>query len=217
MYMNYVWDAASRSTFLASSHRSRYLNSDGLISIPPNTTPLYAIQFASASNYPLYATETDSLVILATESAPFLLSCTEAVEAMGRWPSKKATSFPDAGSRLAGARELWKDEKGAVAKILEEFKMVDMESLYEAVVARCRPGELSATFDAEEFRSSILPRPSAPEAGIPLGPSSDPSDPPAPLPEEYSHRSSTRGISRKRKRNRSPPQKDPSTGADSPA
>lgn len=176
--MNYVWDGASRNSFLQASHRSRYLKCDGLINLPPPQTPLYAIQYATYANYPVYLTPSESLAVIAAPRRFYLATVAEldhvfeAANHQTKPRSKKA-----AEPKIKTLPFLWTDELAeGGSEMADELiglsEATDVKALYKEIVRRCRPGVLPATFAAAELYE-IIPRPSSPERGKPLGTKSD--------------------------------------------
>lgn len=62
--MRYTWGQDAQADYFRTSHRSRFMSCDFLLNPPPKATPLYCIQLASDSRYPLYLTEQISFIIL---------------------------------------------------------------------------------------------------------------------------------------------------------
>jgi hypothetical protein len=175
--MNYIWSDTSRANFFKSSHRSQYLACDGLINPPANNTPLYAIQYAAHATYAVYATSAESLIVFATPSTFYVGTSSELEEVIGLWPKKKrALVSLDPHVRLNTTPSLWQqsalekaDQNGKqIYDAMQDFKVEDVKALYDEIIQQCRPGGIRSTFTADELRQTI-PRPVAPEAGIPLG------------------------------------------------
>jgi hypothetical protein len=176
--MKYSWTDSSRANFLNTSHRSRYLTCDGLINPPLGHTPLYAIQYVPSPNYPVYITPAESLIVLATPSTFYLATSSQLKEVVGLWPkTKRPPTGPDAHMRLNTTPYLFKEmsseqtKKNGVAELCNEmrqFEVPDIEALYDAIVAWCKPEKIMATFIARGLRETI-PRPSTPEPGVTLG------------------------------------------------
>lgn len=168
--MNYVWSEESTSNFLAESQRGRYLKCDFMINPPRDMTPLYAIQYVSHRNQALYATPIDSLILAATKSSFYLTKCSTLEKVSGRWPSnKRKPRGPDPEHRLNTAPYLWSgedDEEKAAA--LQTDRKMSLEEVYNSVVTQCTPTDLSSSFSAIQLRG-LIPRPPAPETGLPLG------------------------------------------------
>lgn len=135
---------------------------------------MYAIQYATGSRYPLYATSSNSLAILATSSTFYLASTAELEQHIGRWPKdKRPPTCSNPKSRIDTAPYLWTATKKAneietqdVMKRL--FEVNDIETLYDMIIQRCEPGSMTASFTARELQN-LLPRPTAPESGVALG------------------------------------------------
>ena len=163
MYVNYVWDTEARTAFYNSTQRSRYLESDGLVSLPFAGAPLYAIQFASASNYPLYATNSETIVILATEEAFHLTTSKSLEKVAGKWNKARLPAFQDPGLRLNTIPYLWQKDVDAAdmerRRILDSFRVGDIEELYHGIVNLCRPARVAASFTVAEFQDRSIPRP----------------------------------------------------------
>ncbi|THX30721.1 hypothetical protein D6D10_08559 [Aureobasidium pullulans] len=147
LYMHYEWDKRDRSRFLQSTHRSRYLRSDGLVNLPPPETPLYAIQFVSAANYPLYSTSSSTLVLLETEQTVYLATTKELEEISDVYASSEKN-------------------------LKEKFNVLEVGSLkavYRLVIEKCRPRNVPATYNAGEFQRDVIPRSTTQLGSIPLG------------------------------------------------
>lgn len=185
--MNIVWDARMRTQFLASTHRSRYLKSDALVSFPPAPTPLYAIQFAAAPNYPLWATTFPSLVVLATDDAFYMANCVDLEEVVKRWNKSRTPSNADPALRLNTTPYMWskelKESDLEARRRLEVFRLGDLRSLYRAVTDKCRSACMPASFSAEVFQINSIPRPAGPASAAAI-------ENPDALPDDSTFRSS---------------------------
>lgn len=169
--MNYVWSNESRQAFLDESHRGRYLKSDIMINPPQSRVPLYAIQYVASNNQAIYKTQIDSLVLLAATESFFLVKTSDLERIGGDWPSKgkKPARGPEPEKRLDTAGYVWDRHKDTVkADAMIPHRVRAVEDLYHRIVNRCNPTDLPSTFDAGELRT-LIPRPEAPEAGLPLG------------------------------------------------
>lgn len=179
--MRYVWSDTTRANFLQTSHRSRYLLCDGLINPPADHTPLYAIQYATSAKFAVFVTSGESIIVFAATSKFYLGTRSALGDAIGLWPkNKRRASGMDTHARLATVPYLWDEEEesqclpgsgGGNADInnpLQEFQVPDLDTLYHTITQLCGVGGISSTFTAAALRLTI-PRPSAPEAGIPLG------------------------------------------------
>jgi hypothetical protein len=171
--MHYEWSDIDRNRFLESTHRSRYLRCDGLINLPFSEAPLYAIQFASAANYPLYATTPSTLVILETEHKFYLTTSLELETIVGRWSKKRQPAFQDPHLRLNTMPYLWSATSNAneadLKESLELREAGTLEELYHLVVKRCRPDDVTSTYSSGEFQWNVIPRATSSYSGIPLG------------------------------------------------
>lgn len=171
--MNFVWDETTRDSYLATSHRSRHLKSDGFINPPPVQTPLYSIQYAANFKYPLYKTTAGSLIIVANATM-FCIGTDAEIEAIvGPWPrSKKQPQGVDSDRRLDTATYFWRGaSKGsdvAAKAALEELGVSNIKLVYDEIVRKCRPSDMAASFTCRELHH-LLPRPVKPEVGLPLG------------------------------------------------
>lgn len=171
--MNFIWDDTSRVRFFATSHRSRYLKCDGQLNLPNDATPIYAIQYAASRLYPLYATPTDSMVVLATPTTLYLASISDFDRLVGRWSAKRPPACGNPDSRFSTTPFIWDGAKDQGQTELQHtmrqsFEVHDFGTLYEEIVQRCTPAVMAATFTARELKSSI-PRPENPEPGMALG------------------------------------------------
>lgn len=172
VYMRYPWDERSSANFYSSAHRARYLLSNALLNLPPRDAPLYAIQYATFSNFPIYRTKPPSLVILATPSACYLCTTQELEDIVGR---KQKCKGPDPEQRIEMPRHLFDKEHSDMRRIaaFREMAVASHEDLYNAIRRRCgKQGDVNATFTAGELMDNVVPRPSSPASAqslIPLG------------------------------------------------
>jgi hypothetical protein len=203
--MNFIWSQETTANFLAESHRGRYLKCDFMVNPPIDMTPMYAIQYVSHSNQALYKTPIDSLILAATKSNFYLSKCSTFEEVGGRWPSwKRSPKGPDPGKRLDTAPYLWDEKKDPEkAAALQTDQMTSLEDVYTKVVDQCKPTNLSSTFSAIQLRG-LIPRPVAPEIGLPLGaPDADEqfksADPPSRRGETHASAPRVSGGGKKRK------------------
>lgn len=173
--MRFVWDETTRAAYLASSHRSRYLKSDGLLNPPADVTPLYCIQYAASSRYPLYVTSSHSLVVMATQDSLYLASTYELRTLVGTWSIDKRPPKCDRPDlRLNTTPYLWskdgiKSEEAELRGTMNtQFRLSTVDELYEAILNRCNASTMAASMTALDLQR-MIPRPTDPECGVPLG------------------------------------------------
>ncbi|KAG9693658.1 hypothetical protein KCU95_g3198, partial [Aureobasidium melanogenum] len=170
LYINYTWTQESRQAFLSDTHRGRYLKSDIMINPPEPLVPLYAMQYVSSNNQSLYKTPTESLILLATDTSFYLVTTTEMERIGGGWPiGKRPPRGPEPEKRLNTVGYVWDRNKDTVrAAAMLPYQSLHLEDLYQRIVNRCNPLDLPSTFTAGDL-PGLIPRPPAPEAGLPLG------------------------------------------------
>ncbi|KAG9568552.1 hypothetical protein KCU71_g2701, partial [Aureobasidium melanogenum] len=170
LYMKYAWSDQSREAFLSETHRGRYLNSDIMINPPQPEAPLYAMQYVFTNNQFIYTTPVESLVLLATDNSFYLARTTDLERIGGMWPTgKRPPRGPEPHKRLNTVGYVWDRTKDPVkADAMEPYKVRDLEELYERIVNCCDPLNLPSTFAASEV-AQLVPRPRAPEPGLPFG------------------------------------------------
>lgn len=179
LYLNFVWSEEDQARFARDAQRGRYLKCNALINPPPDGLPLFAIQYIGYSSYPTYFTPVESLVVFANEQSYYLATTEELKHTLGLWNKPYKASGPDPEARLNQPTGLWQAPStrsksvSATLSKLDPFKVDSPVLLYAAITGRCRAmGEVAPTFTAGELRG-ILPHPEAPEAGLPLGSTSD--------------------------------------------
>ncbi|KAH0175063.1 hypothetical protein KCU67_g446, partial [Aureobasidium melanogenum] len=106
-FMDFVWDEISQAGFYESSHRSRYLKSDGQLNLPHDMTPMYGLQYTAHARYPLYLTSSESLVIMSSSDTLYLASTEELVGVIGRWDKPSAPTCLRPDMRLNTAPYVW--------------------------------------------------------------------------------------------------------------
>jgi hypothetical protein len=175
--MNYKWSEPARANFFNSSHRSRYLACDALINPPSDNIPLYAIQYAKHAQYALYATLDETLIVLATPTTFYLVTSSEMEQIIGhRRKGGRKLMGPDPGSRLDTAPYLWQQSalnnanqaQHKTYNKMQDYRHKNIKELHNGIIQKCRSEVMGSTLTAKELRQ-IIPRPSLPEAGIPLG------------------------------------------------
>jgi hypothetical protein len=174
--MNYQWSKATRVNFYRSTHRSRYLACDGLINPPTDDVPLYAIQYASNAQYPLYTTRDETLIILATPTKYYLVTSLVMQQVVGHRGKGRKLAGTDSMFRLDTAPYLWQAQALANADEpqndayteMQDYKCKDIRDLYNQITDKCTSEIMGSTLTAKELRA-MIPRPYSPEAGVPLG------------------------------------------------
>lgn len=149
---------------------------DGLLNLPKDETPVYALQYAARSSYPIYATGRESLIVLAGSSKYFLARSSEWKMLLGINP--RATG-PDRGSKIhTKLLSIWDEgseqssyvSKGKISLARSQcYELGSLEAVYEKIVMTCAPAALPSTWKAYEV-CQMIPRPLTPEPGTALGP-----------------------------------------------
>lgn len=164
------WTAEARRCFFETGHRTRYLHCDGLLGIPDNDTPLYAIQHVFHVRGTSFPTAPPSLVVLTNRSAIYLAS-TEDWKRLINTRSiirNRSAEGSDLGVRLKMPPVLWKDSPSTKLQRFTQLIITSTEELYHRIVEECTCAGLRPTFTALELRRRI-PRPAMPDRGIDLG------------------------------------------------
>lgn len=167
--MHYTWDARSISAFQCTSHRSRYLACDGLINLPSGDIPLYSLQHIPRAAYTIYAPETSILAVIAGPSCFFLTDTTHLERLVGLSKTKAGGNL----RKLNTLRSIWKTSQSNASQLvshLTPYAADSVESLYEAIIASCKPGGIATTMSARELQSAIPRSTAMPgvQLGIPL-------------------------------------------------
>ena len=164
------WTVEARQNFFATGHRTRYLHCDGLLGIPDEDTPLYAIQHVYHSKGSLSLTAPTSLVVLANRSAMYLASTEDLERLVGTRSTHRSRSAEGLapGVSLNRIPALWQDSPSSELDRFAQLRIVSTEDLYHRIVEACTGARLRPTFTALELRRRI-PRPAAPDRGFDLG------------------------------------------------
>ena len=173
--MDFVWTETARSIFFKTTQRSRFLACNGILNPPTPDVPLYAIQYVTDARYPIYTTEPDSLIVLATPLATFCLATTVLKDLVGGWsPHKRPPTGPDPRARIETMPYLWMDPRERVewenglCERLKPHHISNVEDLYAKIVATCSPEHLASTYTSGNLQA-CLPTAKDPEPGIKLG------------------------------------------------
>ncbi|KAK5703519.1 hypothetical protein LTR17_022031 [Elasticomyces elasticus] len=173
IYMKYAWTDADRNRFFDDPHRSRYLKASLLMNPPPSGTPLYAIQYASARNAPVYATSLPSLVLLAGQTGYHLTTTTALEETEGRSKDhklKKPASIWQAirNDRVHG--DMVGDTRRPRHATIGQHTAMSLEEIVLAVEQRTGIAALQPTYSVAYLLAQVVPRArSDMSIGIPLG------------------------------------------------
>lgn len=136
---------------------------------------MYAIQYITELKIAVYATPSETLIILANSSTYYFFRSSELEDFVGRWTKKPLPQGPDPELRLRTTPYIWEKDASKISKGdheilkgMQEHQVPDLQKLYDNIVQRCCPEKLAPTFTTSEFRNTI-PRPPVPDVGISLG------------------------------------------------
>lgn len=177
--MNFKWTARARRNFFADSQRARYLRSSILANPPPNSTPLYGIQYA-VQRCPVFATSENTLVIFATKDRYYLCRTSELETILGMEGAQTR--------KFGSANWLWdrdslekgKDRRKEKDAAMSAHSMLSLEDVFHSIIAQIRTSELPESYTVAGLKH-VIPRPtpeSAASIGTPLG-SGRSADPPS--------------------------------------
>ena len=164
------WTAEARQCFFGTGHRTRYLHCDGLLGVPDDDTPLYAIQHVFHLRGTALLTTPPSLVVLANQSALYLTSTEDLEQLVGTRSINRNRSADgsDFGVRFNVTPVHSKDSPPTELQRFAQLTITSTEELYHRIVEECTCARLRPTFTALELRRRI-PRPTAPDRGFDLG------------------------------------------------
>ncbi|KAK1071483.1 hypothetical protein LTR74_003361 [Friedmanniomyces endolithicus] len=180
VYMDFTWGDGEYAEFIREPQRSRFLRCNALINPPPDPTPLYAVQVIAHWQSMAFVTPTPSLVLYATPSLYYLATTSELrhPDTIGAWSRAHKPRGPEPEARLNTALCLWDDATRSESSdaqqrraAMRDMEHTSLEALYDEIVRKCTP-PFPPSFEASELRQ-LIPRPSAPEPGTPLGSSND--------------------------------------------
>jgi hypothetical protein len=161
--MRYTWSTYAQSTFFQSPHRARYVACDFQLNPPPKPTPLYCIQVASGSRYPLYTTTHTSFILL--RSDPLYFGSVQDLEPVIGRP-KRRPKGSDSAHRLAQVHGIWQEPSADPQ--LQPFAYTNLQDIYDAIVTTCESTVASSSMTSGALLN-LLPRALYPEAGTTLG------------------------------------------------
>lgn len=175
--MNFTWSPETHASFATHSHEARFLKCDMRQNGPAGATPLYAIQIITFHRQPIYATATNTIVLVCSDLGYYVCSTAELQETIGMWKRQwGGPSGPDPDKRINSICHLWKSKDEACLttlatwqrSVMAVYRLDTLEEAFVRVSQLCRPGAITATFTADDLKRS-WPQASNPEAGLALG------------------------------------------------
>ena len=144
MFMDYTWSDRSRRCFYETSHRARYYKCDAISNLPPDPTPMYAIQFHHYPTKPLFNIPS-SFSIVQTDVALYCADNSQLLQAVGMWERKKHFNARphgvDTHMRLNQIPYLWEVDKPVNRRQCEQewramqpYRLESVEALYLSLI-----------------------------------------------------------------------------------
>ena len=159
---------AEAEAFASTTHRTRYLHCDSLLSLPSGDIPLYAIWHVFHKKAVSFDTSPPSLIVYDNQTTIHLATTSQVKDKIGLWTKKPLPAGPDLKLRLNTTLFLFERQKSNHSSFFDSIALADLESLYHRIVEACRGGLVRPSFTTDAFRSHI-PRPKDPEHGLDLG------------------------------------------------
>lgn len=146
--MKRVWTAEAQQFFFGSGHRTRYLLCDGLLGMPDDDTPLYAIQHVFYTRATSFLTLPPSLVVFANESAFYLASTEHLKRLIGAQCTAHSADGSDQGVKLNKTPYLWDNSPSEDFQEFAQLIVTNAEEIYHRVRQDCTHPRLRPTFSA---------------------------------------------------------------------
>lgn len=169
--MRRAWTAVAQQSFQRTGHRTRFLHCDGLLGMPDDDMPLWAVQHVFHLRASSFLATPPSLVVFANQSAFYLASTEDLQRIIGVQSTKRShKQGHKLSSNLNKIPYLWDNSMSVKNQLVEQLAVTSTETLYYRIVEECACARLLPTFTALELRHRVsLSRPLAPERGFDLG------------------------------------------------
>ncbi|KAK3698117.1 hypothetical protein LTR37_017075 [Vermiconidia calcicola] len=161
LYADYSWTLGDQQKFLETSHRGRYLKSGFLTNAAQFQCPVTAIQFVDRPNVKINRTTSDSMVLLSTDAALFVMRTSELEDQFGhKGDQLNKPSYLWNLDAVEKGQEQERRAKRLKLDMLQGYACGTAEEAYHTIVRRCSEAGGDATITVQQLWQTI-PRPSS--------------------------------------------------------